>query len=252
MARTRIDHIGYGTQYYRAPTPLPEEWDHDLGAMGRVAGINLVQIRVQWRWNEPVEGRYRFDDVDSLFDLAEKHGRRVVFKFMMETAPDYIYARYGGMRRDMHGAPIPPGAHGAYYVGGWWPCFDNPAVVRKAEDFVRVFVRRYRTRKPLVFWNVWNEPRSRPIGECGCGHSIRRYREWLRREFGTVDALNAKFGKRWASFDTVTRKFAPLATASREICGKADSKQIMAGKRISPLATGSRKTVRRGPGRNSA
>lgn len=192
----------YGTQYYRAPTPLPEEWEYDLRNMEKI-GLEVIQLRVQWRWNEPEEGKYLFEDIDRLFDLAEKYRKKIIFKFLMECAPDYIFYKYRGYRRDMQGSPLNPGAHGAFYVGGWWPCFDNPDVIRKAEDFVRVFVERYKERENLLLWNIWNEPRSRPIGECGCPHSIRAYREWLKEKYKTIETLNNKFGKRWESFDTI-------------------------------------------------
>ena len=63
MARKHIDQFVYGTQYYRAPTPLPDEWDVDLRNMTG-AGLETIQLRIQWRWNEPIEGRYVFDDID--------------------------------------------------------------------------------------------------------------------------------------------------------------------------------------------
>lgn len=192
----------YGTQYYRAPTPLPEEWETDLRNMEE-CGLDTIQLRIQWRWNEPSEGNYEFDDIDKLFELAEKYGKKVIVKFMMETAPDYIFHKYGGTRVDMHGIPLSPGGHGAFYVGGWWPCFENPHVMSRALDFVRVFTCRYKDKKSLVFWNIWNEPRTRPIGNCACEHSRKSYRKWLESEYGSIDGLNKLFGKKWESFETV-------------------------------------------------
>jgi beta-galactosidase GanA len=197
-----IPHFVYGTQYYRAPSPVPANWEEDFRKL-KGAGLNAIQLRVQWRWNEPAENQYRFDDLDRLFDLAEEHGHPVIVKFMMECAPDYIFHKYGGTRRDMHGQPLAPGAHGAFYIGGWIPCFDHPGVVKRAEAFVAKVVRRYRARKNLLLWNVWNEPRSRPIAECGCGHSIAAYRVWLREQYGNVAVLNETFGKAWESLETV-------------------------------------------------
>ena len=192
----------YGTQYYRAPTPLPEEWKTDLEKMHET-GIDTIQLRIQWRWNESSEGKYEFGDIDELFDLAEKYHKKVIIKFMMETAPDYIFHKYGGTRIDMHGKPISPGAHGAYYVGGWWPCFENPDVMRKALDFVTVFTNRYKDKKSLILWNIWNEPRTRPIGDCACEHSRKVYRKWLEDNYKTIENLNRFFGKKWESFETV-------------------------------------------------
>ena len=202
MSRIIDTKFVYGAQYYRAPTPLPDEWEHDMAKM-QEAGIDTVQLRVQWRKNEPREDEYYFDDLDKLFELAEKHKRKVIFKFLMENAPDYIYEKYEGQRKDMNGLPLNPGANGAFYIGGWLPCFDNPDVVRRAEKFVKVMVKRYKNKENLLLWNVWNEPRSRPIGECGCKHSIKSYRKWLSEQYDSITAFNDEFGKGWASFDTV-------------------------------------------------
>ncbi len=192
----------FGTQYYRAPTPLPAEWADDLDRV-QALGLNAIQVRVQWRRNERREGEYSFDDIDRLFELAAARKLPVIFKFLMENAPDYIYEKYHGFRYGLDGHIIRPGAHGAFYVGGWLPCFDHPAVIRHAERFVAVMVERYKNRPELLHWNVWNEPRSKPIGECCCTHSVASYRQFLRERFDGIEALNACYGKAWESFDTV-------------------------------------------------
>ena len=203
------DTFVYGTQYYRAPTPTPDEWESDLRNMTAM-GLDVIQLRAQWRWNEPADGHFDFSDLDALFDLAAKHGKRVILKFLMETAPDYVFHQYEGYRQDMHGQRLRPGAMGSFYVGGWLPCFDNPKVVEKAARFVRVVTERYRDRRSLLLWNIWNEPRSRPVEECGCPFSIEAYRRWLQERYGTIDRLNTVFGKRWESFSTIEPPSMPL------------------------------------------
>jgi beta-galactosidase GanA len=66
-----------------------------------------------------------------------------------------------------------------------------------------VVVERYRNRRHLLLWNLWNEPRSRPVGECGCPWSVKAYRQWLEKNYASIDRLNDFFGKRWESFETV-------------------------------------------------
>jgi beta-galactosidase len=196
------DRFVLGAQYYRAPTPLPDEWEDDLARMGG-AGIDTIQLRLQWRWHELRCGQYNFEDSDRLFSLAEKHGKAVIVKFMLETAPEYAFTELDGARRDMHGNPIRPGGNGAYYVGGWWPCFENPQVMDRALRFVSLVVERYKNKESLLLWNIWNEPRMRPIDDCACEHSLERYRSWLERRFGTVKAMNERYGKAWDSFDSI-------------------------------------------------
>lgn len=205
-----FDDILYGTQYYRAPTPLEAEWEPDIIKMGEL-GIEAMQIRVQWRQNERGEDNYYFDDVDKLFDLAEKHNRKVVFKFLLENAPQYIYDKYGGTRMNPDGTPIVPAGHGAFYVGGWLPCFDNEKVIERAKKFVSVFTERYYKRSSLILWNVWNEPRSRPAGDCACEYCKKRWREYLKKQYKTIDNFNSFYGLAETDFESVPYSGVPHA-----------------------------------------
>jgi len=203
----QFDFFPYGTQYHRAPTPLPEEWAGDLAEIKK-AGYSHIQLRPQWRWHERIRGQATWDDMDRLFELAQKNHLRVVLKPMLETAPDWVFTELEGTRIGPHGVPISPIAHGAYYVGGWWPCFDNPQVIEAASDFVRRLVQRYHTHPSLWMYDAWNEPVSRPVGQCHCKHSLASYQNWLRKRFGSIEQLNAKFGKAWTSYETIA---APVA-----------------------------------------
>ena len=66
-----FDEIIHGTQYYRSPTPLPNEWEGDIANMSDF-NIDALQIRINWRNNERSEGEYDFSDVDRVMELAEK------------------------------------------------------------------------------------------------------------------------------------------------------------------------------------
>jgi len=191
-----------GTQYYRQPTPLPDEWEKDLKAI-RLRGIEYIQLRPQWKWHERREGEYQWDDIDRLLDLAEKHRLKVIFKFMLETAPQYIYDKYDGYRQGLDHERIWPVDHAAFYPGGWLPCFDNPKVMERAKLFVQHAVERYKNRPEIAVWHVWNEPRSRPVGECTCAYSQKSYYDYLKNEYGTVEHLNDFTGKCWAEFKDV-------------------------------------------------
>lgn len=192
----------YGTQYYRAPTPLPEEWEKDFKNFSR-HGLNTIQLRLQWRQHEKRRGEYDFSDSDRLFDLAEKYHIKIIVKLMLENAPDYVFHELNGRRIGLNGIPLTEGAHGAFYIGGWRPCFDNPDVMQSALRFVEKTVTRYRNKQVLLYWNIWNEPRSKPIGDCCCEHSTALFRRYVAEKFGTVEQLNKFYGKGWGDFETI-------------------------------------------------
>lgn len=196
-----FNEIVHGTQYYRTPTPLPEEWEGDIA---NFEGFNLdvFQIRINWRWNEREEGVYDFSDVDRLMDLAEKYNRKVIIKFLLECAPQYVFDKYGGTRIGPRGEQLRGGAHGAFY-GGWRPCFTNPDVQKAAVKFVEKVAERYHDRKNLILWNAWNEIRNRPIEDCFCPHCRAAFGRYLKNKFHTIENLNSFYGTAEESFENI-------------------------------------------------
>jgi beta-galactosidase GanA len=192
----------FGTHYYRPPTPRPAEWEEDFKRL-KDFGLTNIQFRVFWRCYERYENVYTWDDLDRIMDLSGKHGLRGVHQITLENAPQYIFDKYDGYRIDIRGQRIWPVGHAAFYPGGWIPCFDNPEVLKHGLAFVEKLVERYRCHPATELWHAWNEPRSRPMGECACGHSIVSYRNWLKEKFGSIESLNERFGKVWGGFDQV-------------------------------------------------
>lgn len=196
-----FDKIIHATQYYRSPTPLKEEWEGDIKTLGEY-NLDTVQIRINWRWNEKEEGVYDFSDVDELMELCEKHDKKVIIKFLLECAPQYIYDKYEGTRIAPDGRKLSPGSHGAFY-GGFRPCFTNPFVQARAVKFVEEVAKRYASRKNIIFWNAWNEIRNAPAEECFCPHCRKAFGEYLKNKFGTIEALNEFYGTAEESFEKI-------------------------------------------------
>ena len=65
-----------GTEYYRAPMPPQELWEEDFAAI-RASGMRILRIFTYWNWIEPRPGGYEFDDIDRVFELAEKNDLHV-------------------------------------------------------------------------------------------------------------------------------------------------------------------------------
>ncbi len=214
MHQLHPDRFYFGTQYYRAPTPLSEEWAGDIENIAGL-GMDCFQIRMQWRRNERVKGVYEFDDVDKLLTLARAHKLKVVIKFLMENAPDYVFNEFGGAAVRPDGSTLGYDGNGAFYIGGFRPCFDNPQVMEHAIKFVRTAVERYCDNPDIILWNVWNEPRIHRH-ECACKHSLKAYRDYLRQRFGTVENLNKFLGKAWDCFNSVQAPTTALTYS--EIC----------------------------------
>ena len=135
-------------------------------------------------------------------ELAEKYNKKVVVKFLLECAPQYVFDKYGGTRIGPKGELLRGAYHGAFY-GGWRPCFTNPKVQGRAALFVEKVAERYAGRKNIILWNAWNEIRNRPIEDCFCPHCRSAFGKYLEKKFGSIEKMNAFYGATEESFENV-------------------------------------------------
>ena len=85
--------INVGAQYYRPPNPPRSDWSRDLARM-HDQGFNTVKLWCCWSWMNPEPGRFDFDDIDELMDLAAKHELAVVLNTILENCPYWLEARH--------------------------------------------------------------------------------------------------------------------------------------------------------------
>jgi hypothetical protein len=89
-----------GVEYYRAPMPPQEFWDHDFAAI-RKSGMRIVRTFSYWNWIEPQPGKYELDDFDRFFETARKHDLLIWFDLTLAThgaAPEWMMRKHPDMR----------------------------------------------------------------------------------------------------------------------------------------------------------
>lgn len=210
-------YFPYGSQYYRAPSPKPEDWDSDLRAMADL-GFNSIKYWAQWRWNHPDEDRFYWDDLDQLMDLSEKHGLRVMLNTIVDVAPAWIYRNYpDASMLTLDGRRIGPQTQAHRQIGGLGVCLNHPDVMNHLFRFVRECVERYSDHPALEIWNVGSEPEltqsmsemrlwaddAKKMGDmlCFCHHCERAFTQWLEEKYETIDRLNVAWNRNYRDFD---------------------------------------------------
>lgn len=203
--------IPFGAQYYRAPTPLPEQWARDLDRFAE-AGFNTLKYWAQWRWNTPGPGLFHFRDLDELMDLAAERGLRVVINTIFDCAPAWLFHEHPDclmIRAD--GMPVKPRVTACRQIGGApGPCLNHPEARRHRLDFLAATVRHFAGHPALWVWDTWNEPEL--IGgvergndpahlTCYCAHCRARFIEWLKAEYGDLEDLNERWFRKYRSWD---------------------------------------------------
>lgn len=251
MATTHHLPLIVGSQYYRAPTPARCEWRRDLELFA-AKGLNTIKIWAQWRWNNPAPGRYDFDDLAEILDIAQDVGIGVIINTITDVAPAWVDHTWPDCRMiTLDGRQVGPQSNGPRQIGGApSPCFHHQPAMEASYAFTRACVRALKDAPALTLWDVWNEPElteaivREPRLEnlvCYCNHSRHAFIGWLRRRYDdSLDALNRAWARNyqhwgeielprdpatfrdmidWRMFfvDTVTQELATRVQLVREI-----------------------------------
>jgi len=202
----------FGAQYYRAPTPEPECWEFDLQRM-RELGFNHIKFWVQWRWSHRAPDRFVFDDIDRLMDLSEKNGLSVTLNTIFDVAPSWVLKEWpDSFPVTADGQPVLPRAFCFRQIGGFpGPCLNHPEARQARMHFLETTVKRYADHPAMGMWDVWNEPEQNFVNRapvvdkltCFCPSCLAGFTEELKTTYGTIDALNAVWGRCYESWDEV-------------------------------------------------
>lgn len=181
-------------------------WGKDLDGI-QAAGFNTVKTWLDWATGEPQPGRFSFANLDLLLRLAEQRHLHVIVQVYLDSAPDWIGQRYPDARFvDRSGAVIDSQTAPGY-------CIDHPGVRQEVVKFLSALSEEANRYNALAGWDVWSEPHVINWAEfpylrnpefCYCPNSQARFRNWLKRKYGTLDALNAAWYRGFTQWEQVT------------------------------------------------
>lgn len=187
------------------PRSKKEVWRRDLKQI-KALGFNTIRSWVDWASGEPVPGQYRLDTLDVLLSLAEEEGLKVLVQVYMDSAPEWVGRQNpDALFVSSNGQAIRPESSPGY-------CLDHPGVRKADLAFYEAVARRAAASPALLGFDLWSEPHvinwANPTyiqnpEFCFCRNTVERFRGWLRKKYGTLDALNAAWYRRHASWDEV-------------------------------------------------
>ena len=203
--------VWYGGGKARAPmlervdATSPERWGKDLDQI-KAVGFNTVKCWVDWATAEPQPGEFDFQNLDLLMRLAQERDLRVIVQIYLDSAPDWVGERYpDGRFVDRSGAVITSQAAPGF-------CIDHAGVRGEVIKFLEALSAAANRFSALYGWDVWSEPHVINWAEfpylhnaefCFCPSSQARFREWLKQKYGTLDALNAAWYRRFERWEQV-------------------------------------------------
>jgi len=187
------------------PQSRKEAWRADLRQI-KAAGFNTVRCWIDWASAEPSEGEYHFETLDVLTDLAREEGLRVFVQVYVDSAPDWVGRKYPDSHFVSIGGEVMPSNAAPGF------CFDHPGVRKAVLGLFTALAGRMKTKPAFFGWDLWSEPHVinwaeapyiRSAEFCFCPYSVARFREWLQKKYGSLDALNRAWYRRFEKWDDV-------------------------------------------------
>ncbi|HLP18596.1 MAG TPA: beta-galactosidase, partial [Bacteroidota bacterium] len=185
--------------YYYPEHWDPGQWERDIKKIASM-GFEFVHLaEFAWTQMEPEEGTYDFTWLDRVVDLCAKNHLKVLLCTPSATTPAWMRDRYPETFV-MEGHYI-RSEHGTRGLGS----IVNPRYRTFVEKIVTEMAKRYGNNPAVVGWQLDNEPDAKPDYSPA---SQEAFRQWLRKKYVTIDALNTDWGtafwsQRYARFDEV-------------------------------------------------
>lgn len=177
-----IKQVLYGGDYN--PEQWPEEvWAEDMRMM-KEAHINIVTLNVfSWAALQPDENTYNFEKLDRIMEYVRENGLKVCLATSTGAHPAWMARKHPDiLRTDMNGIKRK--------FGGRHNSCPNSSTYRKyAPKLAEEIAKRYKDYDNIVAWHISNEFG----GECYCENCEKAFRKWLKKEYGTIEAMNKSF-----------------------------------------------------------
>ena len=187
------------------PKSKVELWRKDVRQI-KGLGFNTIRCWLDWASGEPAQGKYNFDTLDVILQLAQEEGLRVILQVYMDSAPEWVGRKYpDSLFVSSNGSAVRPESSPGY-------CRDHAGVRAADVAFYTAIAEHVKSNPAFYGWDLWSEPHvinwATPTyidnpEFCFCPNTMRRYRAWLQKKYPTLEALNQAWYRRYLSWDEV-------------------------------------------------
>ena len=160
-------------------------WKSDVRLMAET-GVKIVRLaEFAWCRLEPADGVFDFVWLDEAIRLFADNGIEVIIGTPTNCPPRWLCEK--------HPEILPVGDNGRTNPIGirGHRCYNSPALREYAGRIVAKLAEHYKDFPNVTAWQLDNELEA---NICFCDTCNKKHREWLKRKYGTLGALNKAYG----------------------------------------------------------
>jgi beta-galactosidase GanA len=179
--------------------------------------FNIIRIWPNWDYVNPEPDKWIFDEVEEVMSYCDEFGLKVMAGLMFELAPWWLEQKYPGARfTDARGQQVRIQGSPNNVTGGWpGLCVDWEPVREAGAKYIQELVKVVAPHKSLYGYDCWNEPHIEPAWArniwaepqellfCYCEKTIEEFQKWLERKYGSLDALNEAWTRRYPDWQAI-------------------------------------------------
>ena len=176
-----------GTNYHPHDDKNLEKIKKDIELM-KAAGFNVVRMgHLAWDSYEPSDGKFDFGWFDTVMDMMNQAGIKVIFDIAIRPAPIWLHHKYPSIDiTDANGDVLYPNHRYMEDIG-------DPMYQKYALRFTDTLTKRYGNHPALLAFGIDNESGD---GRISYSETARqRFISWLKNKYSNLDNLN----KAWAT-----------------------------------------------------
>jgi beta-galactosidase len=191
--------VVFGVDYY------PEQWERSLWESDaeRMQQMGFREVRLMefaWALLEPSEGHFDFSLFDEVIDILSRHNLKVILGTPTATIPAWLYQKDPGI------CQTHPGGLHRDFGARRYTCFNSPTYLAACERIVSAVAEHFGHSPNVVGWQLDNEVGHEGSDRCICPNCQKKWPQWLKAKYGSIDRLNAAWGAvfwgtTYASFD---------------------------------------------------
>jgi beta-galactosidase len=179
MMERQINKVLYGGDYNPEQWPR-ETWREDMRLLS-LAGIDILTVNVfSWALLQPSQDEYDFSVLDAIVETVSKADMKICLATGTAARPAWMARQFPEILRvNSDGTKLKFGGRQSF-------CPNSPIFRKYSTLLAHKLAERYGKLDNLIAWHISNEY----SGFCYCEKCEKAFREWLKKKYKTIAALN--------------------------------------------------------------